>query len=185
MRAQSAYRPLLVGLIALLALLAPIAAGRAPFAAAQDATPAATAHPIVGAWQADLDADSPNNPPALVVFHADGTYLQTDETGVALGAWEATGERTATLTVLILMSGEDGGPAGHLTIRAAYEVAADGQSYAGSHTLEFVGGEGMPAGELGPGSATGTRIAVEPMGTPAASLAEAFGAPEAAATPAS
>ena len=64
-------------------------------------------------------------------------------------------------------------------------MAADGQSYTGSHTLEFVGGEGMPAGELGPGSATGTRIAVEPMGTPAASLAEAFGAPEAAATPAS
>jgi hypothetical protein len=36
------------------------------------------------------------------------------------------------------------------------------------------GVEGAPTGEYGPGQVTGTRVAVEPMGTPVGSLDELF-----------
>jgi hypothetical protein len=60
-----------------------------------------------------------------------------------------------------------------LTIRAAGEVSADGQIFTAEFSLEFTG-EGAPAGEYGPGHVTGTRISVEPMGTPAGSLEDLF-----------
>jgi len=46
-------------------------------------------------------------------------------------------------------------------------------------------GEGAPAGEYGPGSVTGTRIVVEPMGTPAGSFDDLFGQFEEGTEPAS
>ena len=58
-------------------------------------------------------------------------------------------------------------------IRAAGEVSEDGQSFTAEFTIEFTG-EGAPAGEYGPGHVTGTRINVEPMGTPAGSLEDLF-----------
>ena len=59
------------------------------------------------------------------------------------------------------------------TIRAAGEVSEDGQSFTAEFTIEFTG-EGAPSGEYGPGHVTGTRINVEPMGTPAGSLEDLF-----------
>ena len=173
--------PLLLAVVALV-LVALATAGRpGPGTAAQNATPAAgDGHPLVGSWLTDTDADDPTNPPSLSTFHADGTYLEVDAEGVGVGAWEPTGERTAALTFLFQGLGEDGAVFSG-TVRATVEVAEDGQSFAGPYTIEFAGIPGLPAGELGPGTATGERIAVEPMGTPVASLAEAFGG--AAASP--
>ena len=59
------------------------------------------------------------------------------------------------------------------TIRAAGEVSEDGQSFTAEFTIEFTG-EGAPTGEYGPGHVTGTRINVEPIGTPAGSLEDLF-----------
>jgi hypothetical protein len=59
------------------------------------------------------------------------------------------------------------------TIRATGEVSEDGQSFTAEFTLELIG-EGAPPGEFGPGSVTGTRINVEPMGTPAAPVEALF-----------
>ena len=61
-----------------------------------------------------------------------------------------------------------------ITIRATVEVAADGQTFTGDYTIE-ADFEGAPPGEFGPGSVTGTRIVVEPMGTPVGSLDDLFG----------
>ncbi len=58
-------------------------------------------------------------------------------------------------------------------IRAAGDVSEDGQSFTAEFTIEFTG-EGAPTGEYGPGHVTGTRINVEPMGTPAGSLEDLF-----------
>ena len=60
---------------------------------------------------------------------------------------------------------------GYATIRASIEVAEDGQSFAGTYTIEFPAAMaeamGLPVGQqVGPGTVTGQRIAVEPMGEP-------------------
>ena len=98
--------------------------------------------------------------------------------------WEATGPTSATLTLIQQFPAEDGESADRATIRATIEVDPDGQSFTAEYTLEFIG-EGAPAGEFGPASATGTRIAVEPMGTPAGSLEDLFGQFEEGTEPAS
>jgi hypothetical protein len=163
------------------------ALGRGSGAVAQDVTPSDLAgHPIVGAWLLDVAADDPTNPPALAIFHDDGTYLQADADGsTGVGAWEATGADTAALTALFHGQDEAGGFAGATKVRAIVEVADVGDTLTAEYTLEFVGPDGAGSGEIGPATATAERIAVEPMGSPVASMAEAMAAAEAEATPTS
>ena len=75
---------------------------------------------------------------------------------------------------------------GYGTIRTSIEVAEDGQSFAGTYTIEFPAAMaeamGAPVGQLGPGEVTGQRIAVEPMGEPVGPLSEE-GVPEEGASP--
>ena len=62
---------------------------------------AANKHASVGAWRLDTDADDPANPPSFAIFHADGTYVEAHPlVGVGVGAWRATGERIADLTIV-------------------------------------------------------------------------------------
>ena len=73
-------------------------------------------------------------------------------------------------------------------IRASIEVAPDGQSFTATYTLEFIDQEtGEGSGEYGPGTATGTRLAVEGPGTPVGSFEDLFsmfeGTPEASPEP--
>ena len=172
------------------ALVAWAALGRGTGTAAQDATPAAAAgHLLVGSWLVDTDADNPANPPSLATFHADGTFLEVDANGdTGVGAWAAAGERAAGLTFRYVFADETGAGAGGSTVRVAVEVAADGQTFTATYTIEVVGPDGASAGEFGPGTATGERIAVEPMGTPTGTLADLFaqfaGTPAAEGTPA-
>ena len=76
--------------------------------------------------------------------------------------WEATGPSSGEVTVLVPFS--DGQGDGVAKFRATFEVSSDGQSVTIDWTGEVLR-EGAPAGELGPGSQTGVRINVEPMGT--------------------
>ena len=130
-------------------------------------------HPLVGAWML-VDEANPGSAPFLASFSSDGIYIQTDAAGTGYGAWEATGPSSAAVTFVIQLSDDEGGDAGRVTIRATGEVGPDGQTFTGEYTIEFVGG-GAPPGEHGPGSVTGTRIVVEPMGTPAGSIEDLFG----------
>ncbi len=132
-----------------------------------------------------MDADDRESPPFLGSFSADGIYHQGDFDGLdGLGAWEATGPTSAALTFVQHTPNEEGEFGGSATIRATIEVDPDGQSLTAEFSIELVG-EGAPAGEYGPGSVTGTRIVVEPMGTPAGSLDDLFGQFEEGTEPAS
>ncbi len=78
MRRPSVRVSAVVSLLLALALAGPLAVG----ATVQDATPAATdAHPVVGTWLLDTDADDPGNAPEMVIFTADGGYISVDAEG--------------------------------------------------------------------------------------------------------
>ena len=138
----------------------------------------AQSHPIVGAWVLTVE-EFPEEPPELIAFHADGTYQSSSADGTTgIGAWEATGSSSVNLTFIEL---DDEGPS--VMIRAAGEVSQDGQSFTAEFTIGFTG-EGAPAGEYGPGHVNGTRINVEPMGTPVGSFEDLFAQFEEGTTPA-
>jgi hypothetical protein len=152
---------------------------------AQEATPATMrGHPLVGAWLLDTNADDPANGPEVTIFTADGAYISVDAEGFPNhGVWEATGERTAGLTIISPGMDEEAF-AGMFVVRASIEVDETGDSFTAQYTGEFVTPDGTETGEYGPGTATATRITVEEMGTPAGPLEVLFEG-EAAATPTS
>jgi hypothetical protein len=175
---------------ALVALIAVVSLGIAGFDArssvtAQEATPAAmSGHPLVGTWLLDTNADDPANGPEVTVFTADGAYISVDAEGFPNhGVWEATGERTAGLTI-VSPGMEEETFAGMFVVRASIEVDETGDSFTAQYTGEFVTPDGTETGEYGPGTATATRITVEQMGTPTGPLEVLFEG-EAAATPTS
>ena len=157
------------------------AVGGSPVAHASAPVPESAStegHPLVGAWILTI-AEDPDGLPSLVAFSSDGIYQESDQDGAAgYGAWQATGPTSAALTFVTLSPVPEGEFGGSATIRATIEVSADGQTFTGSFTIEFTGVEGIPEGEFGPGTATGTRIAVEPMGTPVGTLEDLFGGVE-------
>jgi hypothetical protein len=150
--------------LALLALMLGVTVA----AAHDDATPATMAtHPFVGTWLLDTNADDPANAPDVVVITADGAYISVDAQGFpTLGVWEATGERTATVTLSSTGLEDDGSFAGTFVIRASVEVDAAGDAFTADYSGEFVAPDGTGTGEYGPGTATATRLHPEAMGTP-------------------
>ena len=143
-------------------------------AASSEAAASTEGHPIVGTWL--LVVDDFDDPPSLVALTSDGIYLQAEYDGLAgYGSWEATGPSSVSLTFMQQFEGEGGEFGGSAIIRAVAEVNEDGQSLTGEFTVELRDGAGPP-GEYGPGTVSATRIAVEPMGTPAGSLEDLFGA---------
>ena len=176
---------------ALVVTLAVIVLGIAGFdlrtsATAQEATPATmSGHPLVGTWLLDTNADDPANAPEVTIFTADGAYISVDAEGFPNhGVWEATGERTAGLTI-VSPGMEEETFAGTFVVRASIEVDESGDSFTARYTGEFVAPDGTETGEYGPGTATATRITVEEMGTPAGPIEALFEEAAAAATPTS
>ena len=167
-------RQRLFGSFVIVVLVAVTAFGFRPDADAQD-TPT-QGHPLVGTWLADTDPDAADNALDTFVFSADGGYAQSEAGGGSLlGAWEATGERTATLTAVGAEGDGEGANVGSITIRASIEVSDDGASFTAVYTLEVVQPDGTGSGEAGPGIATGDRLVVEAPGTPAITFEELFG----------
>ncbi len=155
-------------------LLALVAAGHRTGVGAQDTT--TQGHPLVGTWLADTDQENPDNAVDVFQFTADGTYVEMDANGdSSLGAWEATGDTTATLTVVQGEADDEGTNFGTFMIRASIEVSADGNSFTAEYTFEFIQPDGTSSGEAGPGIATGERLVVEAPGTPAMTFEEFFG----------
>jgi len=112
----------------------------------------------------------PEDPPTVPVFHADGTFQEAEsDGGSGVGTWEATGATTFNLTIVQTSANDEGTFEPFTRVRVSGEVSADGQTFTAEFTIEFLA-EGFPEGEFGPGHAIGTRINVEPMGTPAGSL---------------
>jgi hypothetical protein len=152
--------------LALSALLAVVAlalgAGPLPLTA-QPGTPPTTAR-FVGTWLGH-DVEDRSAPPFQLSLLADGVCLQVDPSaGDHAGVWRPTGPRTFQLTI------QQATDPGLATNRGAGEVAADGQSFTVAYTIEFAPVGGTSTGQYGPGHITGTRLAVEPMGTPVGPL---------------
>ena len=169
--------------IMVVVLIAWAAFARGTNIAAQD-DPGMAGHPLVGSWMLDTDTADPDNPPTLAVFSADGVYLQHDYDGIdGVGSWEATGDSTAAMTFHTQFPDDEGEYGGSTVVRASIEVMANGDSLTATYTLEFRNTDRTSSGELGPGEVTGSRIQVQPMGTPVASFEEAFAEDEPAATP--
>ena len=51
-----------------------------------------------------------------------------------------------------------------VTIRGSVEISAD-DMLSGTFSVEYGGPAGTPTGQFGPATGTGTRIAIEPMGS--------------------
>jgi hypothetical protein len=152
--------PFLVALVALVVL----SGGILPLwsAGAQEATPTPmTDHPLVGAWILDRDLTHPTNPQQLVVATSDGLYLGVDYGGrISVGVWEATGPRTADIT-LHVTADEQGVPfLGLAVIHGTVEVREDGLSFTAPYTLEVTGQDGRTEEYAGT-TAQGTRITAE------------------------
>jgi hypothetical protein len=150
--------------IALLALLLATLAA-APGVSAQ----APAEHPAVGVWLTDGSPDDSTNPLDLTTIAPGGIATIALPDGTGYGPWAATGERSADATFLISQRDPEAGFVGYATIRTSIEVAEDGQSFAGTYTIEFPAAMaeamGLTVGQqVGPGTVTGQRIAVEPMG---------------------
>ncbi len=174
---------------ALVVMFAVALLGSAGFAArssatAQEATPTTmSGHPLVGTWLLDTNADDPANGPEVTIFTADGAYISVDAEGFPNhGVWEATGDRTAGLTI-VSPGMEEEAFAGTFVVRATIEVNETGDAFTARYTGEFVTPDGTETGEYGPGMATATRIDVEAMGTPAGPMETLFGEGGAVATP--
>ena len=167
-------RPRLLVSLIVVVFVALAAAGLRTGVGAQDAT--TQGHPLVGTWLADTDQENPDNAVDVFQFTSDGAYVEMDANGdSSLGAWEATGDTTATLTVVQGQADDEGTNFGTFTLRASIEVGADGDSFTAEYTFEFVQPDGTSSGEAGPGIATGERLVVEGPGTPAMTMEEFYG----------
>jgi hypothetical protein len=177
-------------LLIVLAVCGPVAAGLwGTGANAQQATPATTGlHPLVGTWLLDTNTEDPANAPEVVIVAADGGYISVDAEGTTtLGVWKATGPRSAQLTIYQTGVLNNGAYGGIITVRAAVDVAPDGQTFTAEYTIGVIPPPGVEdQGEFGPGHASGTRLAPEAMGTPVGPLSDVQGGGEATpeATPA-
>jgi len=173
-------RPVATTIVLMALLLATLAA--APGVSAQ----ATDEHPAVGVWLSDGSPDDTTDPLDLMTVAPGGIVTIALPDGTGYGPWAATGERSVDATFLIQQSDPEAGLVGYATIRTSIEVAEDGQSFAGTYTIEFPAAMaeamGLPVGQqVGPGTVTGQRIAVEPMGEPVPFPEE--GGPEPAESP--
>ena len=163
-------RPISITIVLVGVLLATVAA--APGVSAQ----APAEHPVVGAWIIDGTPEDATDPLELVLVGPGGIIINAGPEGTGYGSWAATGDGTADAVFLFPLSDPEAGFVGYGTARTSIEVAEDGQSFAGTYTIELPAGMaeamGVPVGQLGPGEVTGQRIAVEPMGEPVGPLPE-------------
>ena len=171
--------------LSVLFVIGALALGGGRLVAAQDDADDYAGHPLIGTWELLADVgDGDVSCPSQVAFTDDGAYIDVDCDGVVvLGTWDPTGDTTANLAFTGGSQDE-----GFYTVRAAVEVATDGQTFTAPFTFELIdpmSGEGM--GEFGPGMATGTRLVAEAPGTPQGSIMDLFsqfeGTPEASPAP--
>jgi steroid delta-isomerase-like uncharacterized protein len=153
----------------LLTLLIQIGVVTPPSAPASPAAAMPTSHPVVGSWELDQDADDPASPPGLVIFGADGTFIELHERDSdGAGTWAAIDEETVSLTVVFHQIDADLVLEGTATVQATIQVSGD--TFTAQYTVAFTAPDGTVVGS-DEGTATATRIgaaSMVPIGTPAA-----------------
>ena len=127
-------------------------------ALAHQATPSPMAgHPIVGTWIIDRDVTSTNEIPVVVSFTSDGAFIDAHQ-GVN-GVWEATGPRSAAMTIIPF---SDGGAGGYQVVRATWDVDESGDSMSGPASVTVVTPDGTVVASIDIASSA-TRLRVDPM----------------------
>jgi len=178
MRRVSLLGALLVALLVSLVTIGAVAQEATPIvggAQSQDVTPIASpmvgataGHPLVGTWIIDSQAENATDPPSVTAFGADGIAIDVTAEGSSAGTWEATGPRTATLTLAGVF--EEEGFGGTFFIRADIEIDEAGESFTSPYSYTVVAADGTVL-ETGQDTARGTRLripAAEAVGTPLA-----------------
>jgi hypothetical protein len=161
-------------------VLAALAVGSLPLvASAQTSSPAIEDQGFVGAWQ--LATETPfGASQSLFTVNADGTVAFSDRPvfpgaegfpvthfSAGHGTWEQTSPDTASATWVFFMTDGDGNFLGVITDSAEMTLGADGTSWSGP----FSSSTADPAGTVlfvGGGTVEATRIAVQPLASPAA-----------------
>ena len=137
--------------------------------------PAATQHPIVGAWRLDYDPAHPDTRIAYAIFHADGTYEEVSNgAGTAVGVWEATGERSVAVTYIAQDVAGDPSDPGERTVRLRADVRPSGNVITATFAFVARTSHGTKLDHGGPFAAQGTRITIaplSPLGPPRADFA--------------
>jgi hypothetical protein len=143
-------------------------------AIAQEGTPDAAAHPVVGTWREIAMTEGAPPLHLTTVFTSDGTIIGAgapafpSEPGVVTfigpgtGVWEATGPNSVAYTVDLMLADAEGMPAGRLTVHGTREVSADGQTFTGDYTNVISAPDGTVLFSI-PGVDEGTRLTVETM----------------------
>ena len=143
-----------------------LAADAIPGAIAPEATPLAlTTHPIVGTWMWDNNPDNPGADISYAIFHADGSYVETSAfNGTALGAWQATGERSVLLIETFLDIDESPAVApGTATFLIALTVDERGTTFMGLGAVQVRSPAGEVTFEANRLSFRGKRVTVAPL----------------------
>jgi hypothetical protein len=134
---------------------------------------------FVGAWRVTVSPPQGEPHPGLLTFSADGTLQVADvptqpaPPGLPVttlffsgghGVWEPT-RQDAAFIIDILVGAENGMPIGTLTLRGTAALESDNQSLHATYTVDFADPTGQVV-STGQGALQGTRIRVEPPGTP-------------------
>ncbi len=174
-------RRTVLGSSAALAAALSVGAARRSFAA-QEATPVPmTGHPLIGTWIIDRDTTTTAEVPVVVVFTADGSFIDPGGLGAA-GVWEPTGPRSAVMTLIPFDEERTGG---YIVVRSTLEIDEEGDSMMGPASATVVGPDGtvVVTEEY---STRATRMQVDPManaGQPLAGFPTWTPEPPATATP--
>lgn len=133
---------------------------------AQDETADLGDHPLVGSWLVTFP-DSPDTPPSLYTFAADGTVIGSSAAGPRHGAWRsAADDQTAEFTVFGVSADPFRGPlAAVVEIRGRAVVDESGNTITITYVVGPVDTSTTRFPMDGPYQATGTRIEVQPMPT--------------------
>ena len=132
---------------------------------AQEADGVPAEHPLVGSWLI-VFPDNPAAPPSLYTFGADGTVVGSSVAGARHGTWEATGDRVGAFTVLGLAGDEQTAFLGLLQLSGSIDVAADGNEFTLVYHAAAIAPDGTVLPSVGPFTARGLRILVEPPTAP-------------------
>lgn len=160
-----------------LVLAVALGPGRLP-TAAQGGTPPAVGHGFVGSWLLTVPATAPAH--SLATVMADGTLIDSDPPvfpagggapvsfhSAGQGVWQQTGPTTAALTFVDVVADAQGNYLGAETISEEWTLGADGNSISGRFRVAAVDPSGKVV-SLVSGTVQGTRIALQPLASPAA-----------------
>ncbi len=111
-------------------------------------------HPVVGSWRVTVQVPGAPEGLNLATLSLDGGVLVTFPSPTpagpgaahrleywtpAIGRWEPTGDRGATMSFLALGADENGNPIGTHAITATATAAEDGQGWSGPFTITIAG----------------------------------------------